>query len=227
MIEIIGKKFGRLTPLRRLGVFHRCLCDCGKEVTIRNDRITSGKTSSCGCFRADLRKADRELTEKLKREAAAQQLAFENARRSVFKTEKRLKAVWRAMIARCENPANADYCRYGARGITVCAEWHDFHVFHADMRPKYVDGWWLEREHNDEGYRESNCIFASPKRQGRNRRNTIKLRSWDGSMVPMWYLVRQYKVKQSAAYAWYYGLVAKEIYPTVVGFYTRFNIQKE
>ena len=33
------------------------------------------------------------------------------------------------MIARCENKKNENYRLYGARGVRVCEEWHDFTNF--------------------------------------------------------------------------------------------------
>lgn len=40
--------------------------------------------------------------------------------------EPRLYNIWTGMIQRCENPLRAKYEDYGARGISVCDEWHDF-----------------------------------------------------------------------------------------------------
>ena len=45
--------------------------------------------------------------------------------------------VWHDMIRRCENPRAANYERYGARGVTVCAAWHDLETFYAWA----VNGW--------------------------------------------------------------------------------------
>lgn len=52
--ELIGKRFERLTVLEVYSEKQRsyavCKCDCGKDVTIRCDSITSGEAKSCGCF---------------------------------------------------------------------------------------------------------------------------------------------------------------------------------
>src|SRR5260370_13504330 len=54
----LGKKFGRLTPIRRIGRKGGPLwlwqCDCGntKEAVLGN--VMKGSTSSCGCLRREL-----------------------------------------------------------------------------------------------------------------------------------------------------------------------------
>lgn len=42
-----------------------------------------------------------------------------------------LRNRWQKMIKRCEVPTDDHYRHYGARGVTVCAAWHDFDVFSA------------------------------------------------------------------------------------------------
>jgi hypothetical protein len=82
-------------------------------------------------------------------------------------------AVWQAMLQRCENPNAQVWENYGARGISVCAEWHKFERFFADMgdRPK---GYSLERVDNDGNYCKENCEWVKVKRQANNtRRNRI------------------------------------------------------
>ena len=41
---------------------------------------------------------------------------------------------WKSMLNRCMNPSNADWARYGGRGITVCRRWHRFENFFAEWR---------------------------------------------------------------------------------------------
>jgi len=54
--EFVGRKFGLLTVLgpdgrSKHGLEHwRCLCDCGKEVSIRKYRIADGTKRDCGCL---------------------------------------------------------------------------------------------------------------------------------------------------------------------------------
>ena len=57
-IDLTGHRFGRLVVIREAGrknghVVWLCRCDCGNEVTVRGNCLTSGHTSSCGCFQRD------------------------------------------------------------------------------------------------------------------------------------------------------------------------------
>ena len=58
-IDISGQRFGRLTAIRRDGIGEcwqskwLCLCDCGKTVSVFKCNLTTGKTRSCGCLRAE------------------------------------------------------------------------------------------------------------------------------------------------------------------------------
>ena len=46
----IGNKYGALTVIEELGQGKiKCLCDCGNEVIVRKQSVTSGHTKSCGC----------------------------------------------------------------------------------------------------------------------------------------------------------------------------------
>ena len=80
---------------------------------------------------------------------------------------------WVSMIARCTNPTSEKWHSHGGRGITVCPAWRkSFETFFADMGPcppKYM----IERVDNDGNYCRSNCIWATAKQQGRNKRNNI------------------------------------------------------
>ena len=59
LIEMAGKKFGRLTVIRRAdGVGNErahweCECDCGNHKVVSGDHLRSGHTQSCGCLATD------------------------------------------------------------------------------------------------------------------------------------------------------------------------------
>jgi hypothetical protein len=55
-LDITGQRFGKLLAINKIegNDSHRrwkCLCDCGKEKTIRENCLLSGETLSCGCFK--------------------------------------------------------------------------------------------------------------------------------------------------------------------------------
>lgn len=78
------------------------------------------------------------------------------------------KSRWRAMKARCFNPNNRKYPRYGARGITVCERWLVFENFLADMGPRPSPRHSIDRINNDGNYEPSNCRWATMPEQMRN-----------------------------------------------------------
>ena len=85
--------------------------------------------------------------------------------------------VWRNMKARCDNPNNKEYHRYGGRGISVCDEWIDsFPAFYEWAKESgYEKGLTLDRINNDEGYSPSNCRWATWKQQSRNNCRNVML----------------------------------------------------
>ncbi|MBA7528571.1 hypothetical protein ES705_20758 [subsurface metagenome] len=56
MIDLIGKKFGRLTAIKKVGstkwgsINWLCKCECGKEKIIDGRHLRDGNTRSCGCL---------------------------------------------------------------------------------------------------------------------------------------------------------------------------------
>lgn len=59
-VEMVGKKFNRLTVLREAGhkgnrLMYQCVCDCGTEVCVLGKGLRSGHTKSCGCLSAETR----------------------------------------------------------------------------------------------------------------------------------------------------------------------------
>lgn len=78
--------------------------------------------------------------------------------------------VWDSMIQRCTNPKNISFSKYGARGIKVCHSWlFSFNEFITDMGPRPTSKHSIDRINNDKGYNKSNCRWATPEQQQRNR----------------------------------------------------------
>ena len=56
LIDLTGKRFGRLTVLERAPkardtrAYWRCLCDCGSETVVSGKDLRNSHTTSCGCY---------------------------------------------------------------------------------------------------------------------------------------------------------------------------------
>lgn len=57
--SMIGQKYGRLTVLEFVGVDRtrqslvKCICDCGNIVITNINKLRTGHTNSCGCYRKE------------------------------------------------------------------------------------------------------------------------------------------------------------------------------
>lgn len=91
--------------------------------------------------------------------------------------------VWSGMVARCHNPNDPSFARYGGRGIVVSELWRrDFAKFFADVGPRPTEGMTLDRIDNERGYEPGNVRWATAKEQQRNRRNN-RLYEFDGQLM--------------------------------------------
>ena len=170
-----GDRFGRLVvveltsvqkpgqPKRRAAI---CRCDCEAQVTVLLQALVrQDGTRSCGCMKRRGTMSARFAETR----ATPDRLNRTSHRLSNHASYHR----WYNMIDRCGNPAHAAYRNYGARGITVCPEWHDPAAF-----LKYLDevlgpcpvGFSLDRIDNDGPYAPGNIRWASAAEQTRNRR---------------------------------------------------------
>lgn len=81
---------------------------------------------------------------------------------------------WCHLRARCKNPNDRAYARYGGRGISYCPTWESFDQFYADMGPKGDPKNSLDRIDNEKGYSKENCRWTDARTQCRNKCNTGK-----------------------------------------------------
>lgn len=90
--------------------------------------------------------------------------------------EPRLYNIWCGMIQRCENPKRDSYERYGARGIKVCSEWHEFEVFVDWAKANgYDDSLTIDRINSNGNYEPANCRWATVDEQANNKTSNIVL----------------------------------------------------
>lgn len=162
MKDMTGKRFGRLTVIEPAFVDARgewhwaCKCDCGNLKTVAGNKLRSGNTRSCGCLQTEERGKGK-ITH--------------------HKTDTKLYIIWLNMKARCGNPKNTMYYRYGGRGITVCQEWiHDFAEFMKWAESAgYQEGLSIERIDVEKGYSPENCRWIQKKDQWLNRSDSHRL----------------------------------------------------
>lgn len=157
--EMIGKVFGRLTPILECGknssgqYRYLCVCDCGESKVITGSLMLQGKVLSCGCLRREM--------------ISAKNTKHNGCGTVMYKT-------WTGMKTRCTNPNSKAYANYGGRGIAFDPAWADFAAFVSDMGER-PDGCTLERIDNDKGYSKDNCKWATTAEQSRNTRQNVNL----------------------------------------------------
>lgn len=155
-IDLVGQRFGKLLVLKLYDInkwrnsVWLCRCDCGQIKTIQHSHLKSGAIVSCGCFN---------MEKSLKHGHA------KNGKSS------KIYMAWDAMHQRCTNSKTENFNRYGGRGIRVCVRWKKFENFLKDMGEPPTQQHSINRIDNDGNYCKSNCEWALPKRQARNKRN--------------------------------------------------------
>ena len=95
-------------------------------------------------------------------------------------TNTRLHKIWESMIARCEYEKHPHFEDYGGRGVSVCAEWHNYTTFRDwAINNDYSDRLTIDRIKNECGYNPDNCKWSTMKEQQNNKRNNRRL-IWNG-----------------------------------------------
>jgi hypothetical protein len=162
-LNLISQKFGRLTVLSRAEnsatgkTRWKCICECGNEIITSSDGLKSGKSKSCGCYRA----------EKLSKIAIKKNTVHGQnkvgARTGAHKS-------WHNMRERCNDENHVSYKYYGGRGITVCERWNKFENFFEDMGER-PEGKTLDRIDSNGNYEPGNCKWSTKSEQQKNKRS--------------------------------------------------------
>lgn len=166
--DLTGRTFTRLKVIRRAGTapsgaaLFECECDCGAIVIKRASHLRQGAVKSCGCLH-DTHGIGKQYG------------------KTHGMTYSRTYTSWAAMKERCSNPNHPHYAEYGGRGIVFDKKWTEFVGFLEDMGERPV-GTTLDRKDGNKGYFKSNCRWATPKEQGRNKR-TNRLVELDGRVL--------------------------------------------
>ena len=182
-IDLTGKQFGRLHVQGYAGLFKgkafwTCRCECGKNACVAGQLLRSGKTTSCGCYRA-------ELMRKTKRKHGMSNTVEWHT--------------YYRMLDRCYNTKNARFSSYGGRGIEVCSDWrHSFSNFYRDMGER-PDGCSLDRIDVNGNYEPGNCRWATSRQQAQNKTTNINL-SNQGETKCLAEWARQFEVPLLTAY---------------------------
>lgn len=92
-------------------------CTCGNKFKVRQADFIKGHTMSCGCYEMDI-------------------LLMRNTKFS--HTIPKLYACWNDMMRRCYEVKNKGYLYYGAKGVRVCKEWHNYQNF---LNWALANGW--------------------------------------------------------------------------------------
>lgn len=141
----------RRTGYERHAVFE---CQCGVRLIVATNRVRSGNSKSCGCFKKEILPTIRHSHGHSKKSGKSR----------TYKS-------WLSMRRRCslgEDDRRWKY--YAGKGIKVCHEWEEsFEAFFEDMGPR-PDGCSIDRIDNSKGYCKKNCRWVSQAEQMRNTR---------------------------------------------------------
>lgn len=182
LINLIGQKFGRLTPVKQMGISkHKkslwlCKCDCGNEIVVLSNSLRTGGSKSCGCL-------NKELIFK------RNWIHGHNIRNKISK----MYLKWREINKRCCDHNSKEYIR----GVKVCYRWSNknprgFQNFYKDVgeSPK---GKSLGLINSYQDYSPKNYGLITSKEQARNRIDNAKIKL-NGKIVLLIDLAKKYKI---------------------------------
>lgn len=151
-------------------------CDCGLECVKNASSVRIGHTKSCGCQK-NAGRANRRHGKRRSKEYTA----------------------WCNMHLRCYNKKNPHYRNYGARGITVAEEWHEFIPFYQHVGDAPGAEYTLDRIDNNRGYEPGNVRWAKRRVQSRNKRDNVWVEI-NGKNQCLYDWCSEYKISAGAVY---------------------------
>ena len=108
-------------------------------------------------------------------------------------THRELHSVWRSMIRRCYSTKCSNYNIYGARGVTVCDEWHNFQNFakwYEDNYPKDGRKYDLDKDRLSVGIKvyspETCCFLTHAENSIESNAKYYKMVSPDGEVIEIY-----------------------------------------
>ncbi len=182
MRDISNIRFGRLVPksiqyTKNNKRYWLCQCDCGQQTVVRQDQITIGKTTSCGCYMREvqLNNLAKRQIKKPPKEKFPKPIDEHRERWIQLKHEyPRIYRIWQSMKSRCYYSKNKFYHCYGGRGIQICEEWKSsFELFAIwALANGYKDNLSIDRIDVNGDYCPQNCRWATQKEQQNNKRKS-------------------------------------------------------
>lgn len=172
--DLVGKKYGRINVIAKIGknkykqILWQCICDCGNERIYTSSYLKS-KAHSCGCYFVEI-------------------MGYSHKSHGLSKKIPEY-AAWENMKRRCYYSKGNRYSHYGARGVSVCAQWiNSFEQFLADMGKRPTSQHSLDRYPNKDGnYEPGNCRWATSAQQNRNySRNIIITHRGESRILSDW-----------------------------------------
>ena len=164
--NILGQRFGNLEVIEYLGLtdanqaYWKCKCDCGNEINLITTVLTAGGRISCGCVGRELQK----------KAVTKHGLCYTN-----------IYNIYQTIRKRCCDPANAQYEKYGGRGIRICAQWLDddsseeksgfLNFYNWAIENGYTEDLMLDRIDPDRDFCPENCRWVSRKQRWNNNKN--------------------------------------------------------
>lgn len=182
VIDLTGKRFGRLTVLHRVENTKAgqsqwmCKCDCGTQLVVAGQSLRNGRSKSCGCKRAETAKKRLKKFNEYRLNGNVVYVKLSNTDREMIVDED----VW--------NAGAKDFCWYLTRAgyaATQIPGQRSNTLFHVYAFPDCPDG--LVRDHIDgnklNNVRE-NMRFITQQNNVRNR--TLRSKNKSGRIGVVW-----------------------------------------